>query len=49
MAAEFSAVYPSASPGGWHLLGTTDLVVWDESRLVPALLVPGMRVRFEAR
>jgi KipI family sensor histidine kinase inhibitor len=49
MAAEFSAVYPSASPGGWHLLGTTDLMLWDESRHVPALLVPGTRVRFEAR
>ena len=49
MAAEFSAVYPSTSPGGWHLLGTTDLVLWDESRRVPALLAAGMRVRFEAR
>jgi KipI family sensor histidine kinase inhibitor len=49
IAAEFSSVYPSASPGGWHLLGTTDLVLWDESLPAPALLVPGMRVRFEAR
>jgi KipI family sensor histidine kinase inhibitor len=49
IAAEFSAVYPSASPGGWHLLGTTDLVLWHESLDTPALLVPGVRVRFEAR
>ena len=49
IAAEFSSVYPSASPGGWHLLGTTDLVLWDESLPAPAVLVPGIRVRFEAR
>jgi KipI family sensor histidine kinase inhibitor len=49
IAAEFSSVYPSASPGGWHLLGTTDLVLWDESLAAPAVLVPGMRMRFEER
>lgn len=49
VAADFSAVYPSASPGGWHLLGRTDLELWDEQRPVPALLAPGMRVRFEPR
>ena len=47
IASEFTAVYPSASPGGWHLLGSTDSVMWDESRAVPALLPPGTRVRFE--
>jgi KipI family sensor histidine kinase inhibitor len=41
IAAEFTAVYPSPSPGGWHLLGTT-------ATQLPALLAPGMRVRFEA-
>lgn len=49
VAAEFSAVYPAASPGGWHLLGRTDVVLWDDQRSVPALLAPGMRVRFEPR
>jgi KipI family sensor histidine kinase inhibitor len=48
IASEFTAIYPSASPGGWHLLGITDAVLWDESREVPALLPPGTRVRFEA-
>lgn len=45
----WSAVYPTPSPGGWLLLGTTDLPVWDLSRPGgPALLAPGTRVRFEA-
>jgi allophanate hydrolase subunit 2 len=39
-------VYPDATPGGWQLLGTTDLKMWDLARDPPALLQPGMRVRF---
>ncbi|HSJ19492.1 MAG TPA: allophanate hydrolase subunit 1 [Nocardioidaceae bacterium] len=42
----FTGVYPSASPGGWQLIGRTDLVLWDESRERPATLAPGTRVRF---
>ena len=41
-------VYPTASPGGWLLVGTTDAVLWDATRTSPALLAPGTRVRFEA-
>ena len=48
IAAGYSAVYPSASPGGWHLLGRTAADVWDPERDRPALLVPGTRVRFRA-
>ncbi len=48
LAGQFSGVYPRESPGGWHLLGRTDLVVWDPSRDPPALLSPGTRVRFTA-
>jgi KipI family sensor histidine kinase inhibitor len=47
IAGEFTGVYPRPSPGGWRLLGHTDLELWDVSRRVPALLVPGTRVRFE--
>ena len=47
IAAEYTAVYPTASPGGWHLLGTTAMSVWDAGRSAPALLVPGTLVRFE--
>jgi len=46
LAGELSGVYPRASPGGWQLLGTTDLPVWDAERDPPALLRPGARVRF---
>jgi KipI family sensor histidine kinase inhibitor len=42
----FTGVYPSASPGGWQLVGHTDLVLWDERRDPPATLAPGTRVRF---
>jgi KipI family sensor histidine kinase inhibitor len=48
IAGEYSAVYPSASPGGWRLLGRTDVPVWDVEREPPNLLPPGTRVRFEA-
>jgi KipI family sensor histidine kinase inhibitor len=43
---EFTAVYPSASPGGWQLIGTTDVPVWRPESEPPALLAPGTRVRF---
>jgi len=46
IAAAYSAVYPAASPGGWHLLGTTPTSVWDLGRRPPALLQPGRTVRF---
>jgi KipI family sensor histidine kinase inhibitor len=46
LAGEFTGVYPRASPGGWQLLGRTDLRVWDLDRRPPALLRPGVRVRF---
>jgi KipI family sensor histidine kinase inhibitor len=45
VADRWCGVYPSASPGGWSLLGRTDVVVWDQTRECPALLAPGTRVR----
>ncbi len=42
----YTAVYPRSSPGGWHLLATTDAVLFDPAREPPALLAPGTRVRF---
>ncbi|MFE5211827.1 allophanate hydrolase subunit 1 [Streptomyces sp. NPDC056600] len=47
LAGEFSGVYPRSSPGGWQLVGRTDLAMWREDRDPPALLRPGARVRFE--
>ena len=50
LAGEFSGVYPRESPGGWQLIGRTEAVVFDLARDPPALLRPGVRVRFvEAR
>jgi KipI family sensor histidine kinase inhibitor len=46
IAGEYSGVYPSASPGGWHLLGTSTATLFDPDREVPALINPGDRVRF---
>ncbi|HEX2314441.1 MAG TPA: 5-oxoprolinase subunit PxpB [Thermomonospora sp.] len=46
IAGPYAAVYPSASPGGWRLLGRTEAVLWDVDRDPPALLEPGTRVRF---
>lgn len=48
IADRYAAVYPRSSPGGWHLLGTTDLTLFDPDRSPPALLEPGARVRFVA-
>jgi allophanate hydrolase subunit 1 len=47
----YSAVYPRRSPGGWQIIGTTGLALWDLNRPEPALLHPGTRVQFvdEAR
>jgi KipI family sensor histidine kinase inhibitor len=48
IAGGLTAVYSSTSPGGWRLLGRTSAVLWDPRRDPPALLAPGMRVRFRA-
>jgi KipI family sensor histidine kinase inhibitor len=46
VAAGYTCVYPSASPGGWHLIGRTAAALWDVDRDPPALLHPGRSVRF---
>ncbi|BDZ44921.1 hypothetical protein GCM10025866_08300 [Naasia aerilata] len=47
LAGAFSGVYPRESPGGWRIVGSTAVPLWDETRSPPALLPPGTRVRFE--
>jgi KipI family sensor histidine kinase inhibitor len=49
LADAFSGVYPRSGPGGWQLIGHTDVTLWDVDRDPPALLQPGGRVRFIAR
>jgi KipI family sensor histidine kinase inhibitor len=48
LAGEYSAVYPTASPGGWRLIGRAKSVMFDPDRERPALIEPGAKVRFEA-
>ncbi|MCE0534352.1 allophanate hydrolase subunit 1 [Kineosporia rhizophila] len=46
LADQFTAVYPQRSPGGWQLIGTTEQRLWDLGQDPPALIRPGMTVRF---
>lgn len=46
LAGEFSAVYPRTSPGGWQLIGRTDVPMWSLDRDPPALAPAGTRIRF---
>lgn len=46
LAAGMCAVYPSATPGGWQLIGTTDVVMFDPGAQPPARLSVGDVVRF---
>ncbi len=41
-----AGIYPFDSQGGWHVLGRTDLRLFDGDRAQPALLKPGDRLRF---
>lgn len=41
-----TGVYPLATPGGWHLIGRTEAVLFDPARDPPNLLAAGDRVRF---
>lgn len=45
----YTAIYPVASPGGWNLIGHTDVELFDLQASEPALIRPGDRVRFVAR
>ncbi len=44
-----TGIYPSRSPGGWHLIGQTTARLFDPLREPPALLRPGDWVRFVPR
>lgn len=44
LAGAYVGIYPTASPGGWRLIGHTDQPLFDVRREPPALLTPGTRV-----
>ncbi|TMC72510.1 MAG: 5-oxoprolinase subunit PxpB [Chloroflexi bacterium] len=44
-----TSIYPFDSPGGWRLIGRTDVRIFDAAREPPVLIRPGDRVRFVAR
>lgn len=46
IAAGQTAVYPHQTAGGWHLIGRTELALWDPGLPEPARVRPGDRVRF---
>jgi KipI family sensor histidine kinase inhibitor len=41
-----TAVYPFSLPGGWQIIGRTEIAMWDLARGRPNLLAPGDLVRF---
>lgn len=47
IAGPYTAVYPTASPGGWQLLGSTEMDLFDPMAAQPAVIVPGDLVIFE--
>ncbi len=47
IATTLTAIYPYESPGGWHLIGTTPIRLFDCERAPPALFAPGDTVLFE--
>ncbi len=49
IAASQTGVYPLESPGGWRIIGRTDVALFNPFNQPPALLAPGDEVRFIAR
>ena len=43
-----TGIYALATPGGWRIIGRTDLQLFDAARSDPFLIKPGDRVRFVA-
>ena len=43
---EQASIMPTDGPSGWHVIGTTEIELFDHRRTPPALLSPGDRIRF---
>ncbi len=47
IATSLTSIYPFESPGGWHLIGTTPLNLFDVSATPPVIFAPGDQVKFK--
>jgi allophanate hydrolase subunit 1 len=43
-----TGIYPCESPGGWRIIGRTNVRMFDPARAEPFLLKAGDRVKFVA-
>ncbi|GFZ62792.1 hypothetical protein PSE10A_53030 [Pseudomonas amygdali pv. eriobotryae] len=41
-----AGIMPCAAPSGWHVIGRTELKLFDQERDSPSFLQPGDRIRF---
>jgi len=41
-----AGIYPRPGPGGWRIIGRSEVVLFDPARESPSLLAPGDRLRF---
>jgi KipI family sensor histidine kinase inhibitor len=48
IAGQQTGIYPFSSPGGWRLIGRTDIKLWDPTRGQPSYFEAGDRVRYVA-
>jgi KipI family sensor histidine kinase inhibitor len=48
IADDITGIYPRSSPGGWQIIGQSDVSLFDPDREAPSMLSPGDPVRFEA-
>ena len=44
--AEQTAIYPADSPGGWHIIGQTNIPLFDAAQKSPCLIQPGDTLEF---
>jgi len=48
IAGQQTAIYPCETPGGWRIIGRTEIRPFDTTRVRPFLFTPGQRVKFLA-
>ena len=44
--ADLTAIYPADLPGGWHIIGRTDIPLFDATQKSPCLIQPGDTLEF---